>query len=187
MLCWLFRFAISHTADADNPLGSATTRHLKTCISCREFYDFCRLLNINLHVGAKVLNRDIPAALQEQILHSIDEIGTKNSNTRIKIWPIAFAAVLTVIILLGGIYYFTGHQVPKTPVHQNELNVAGVTEELSGLVATGIEWTKSDGALENTLKVELQNITDDTESAVRFLFACVNVDIVGVPKTKEGN
>ncbi len=187
MLCSLFRFVISHAADAGNEPGPVTARHIKTCSSCREFYNFCRQLETSLPAGVKVLNCDVPAALHEQILHSIDEVDTETFKSHIQFWPFAAAAVLTVIVLLGGIYYFKGQQPAGPQINQDNPNLTTYTNELPGLATSGTILTGTNDMLENQLKEEFQNISDDTESAVRFLFACVNVDIASASKVKEGN
>jgi hypothetical protein len=184
MFCWLFKFTISHACDADKPLWSVTQQHLKSCSDCREFYNFCRLLNKELPAEVKV---NIPAAMHKRILHNISGIETKTYTTRINIniSPVAVAAVLTIIILLGGIYFFTGRQAKKITLNQNNLNLAGVTNELAGLVASSIEWTKADGVIENPIKAELQNIVNDANSAATFLMQCVDVDFTGADNIEE--
>jgi hypothetical protein len=189
MLCSLFRFMISHAADAGNQPGRVTARHLQTCSSCREFYNFCRQLDANLPAGAEVLNCDVSAALHEKILHKIDKTDTETFKPHIQFWPLAAAAVLVVFILLGGIYYFKSQQPAGPQINQDNPNLATIPNELPGLVTnnTITILTGTNDMLENQLKEEFQNISDDTESAVRFLFACVNVDMAGTAKTKNDN
>jgi hypothetical protein len=187
MLCSLFRFMISHAVDAGNQPGHVTARHLQTCSSCEEFYNFCRQLDANLPAEAEVLNCDVSAALHENILHRIDKNETESFKPHIQFWPLAAAAVLIVFILLGGIYYFKGQQPAGPQINQDNPNLITFTNELPGFVTSNTILTGTNDIIENQLKVEFQNISDDTESAVRFLFACVNVDITGSAKIEKND
>ena len=183
MFCWFFRLTISHICDTGRPLWPITQKHVNKCSHCREFYSFC--LSLAEELPAEVKNLGSPVVLHQRIQHYINEISTDATYTRIKVWSIAIAAVLTVIILFSGISLFTNQQEATEPPSRNNPNIVSVTNDLEGLFATGIEWTKADAAIENPIKTELQNIADNTKSAARFLFACVNVEVVYTDNIEE--
>jgi hypothetical protein len=178
MFCWLFKFTISHACDSGQPLWTLTKQHLKKCGECREFYNFCLFMDKELPAVAE-------PAREAYFVKRISNAASRFPLPASRRMPVAIAAVIALIILLSGIYSFLNNQGTKTPVNQKDLNLASVTNELAGLFATGVEWTKAEGVFENPIKAELQSIATDTESAARFLFECVAVDITATSAKRQ--
>lgn len=185
MFCWFFKLTISHVCDTGRPLWPITQKHLNKCTHCREFYNFCLSIAEELPAEADRLSHDFHTVLHQRIQHYINEISTDVTYTRIKVWSIGIAAVLTVIILLSGISLFTNHQETQVLENQNNPDIVSVTNELEKLFASGIELTKANAAIENPIMTELQNLTASTQSAASFLLACVDVDIAYTNDNEE--
>ena len=138
-----------------------------------------------LAIGAEVKKMNQAVVLHQQIQHDINEIGTDSTYTHIKYWSIAIAAVLIIVFVFGGISLFTNRQEPMIPESGNNPNIAGITDGLETLFATGRELTNIDGGIENPIQTELKNLVANTRSAASFLFACVDVDITYTNDNEE--
>ena len=96
----------------------------------------------------------------------------------IKLWIAAAAACLALIILTSVSLLVIKPNGPKiVPPGQNQMTVA-IQELRSVYRQVGqdlpITWPQ---VIEEPLANEFENLANDTESAVRFLVACVAVDI----------
>jgi hypothetical protein len=185
MFCRLFRLTISHSCDTGRPLWSLTKKHLNTCNHCREFNNFCLSLADKLPAEVKRLSFESTALLHQRIQHDIAEISPCVNYTNFRVWPVAAAAALIMIISLSGIYVFTNHREKPMPDHQVNPSTASVINNLEGLFASGIEWTKANQSLENPVKTELLSLTTNTMSAASFLFACVDAKIAYTNNIEE--
>ncbi len=177
MFCWLFRITISLACDGDKSLWQVTQRHLTKCLHCREFHNFCLSLDEKLPKDMEGLIQHVPDSPHERILNNIKNTTKTTYRKEIAAWPIAIAAVLAMIIIIGGIYYYQMHQESKITMKQEVVSSTDIINDIDELSAAGLQWAMAYKKLEDPIKLELQNIVNDTKSASRFLFACVDVDI----------
>ena len=140
MFCWLFRLTISHACDGGKALGQVTQRHLKKCLHCREFYDFCLSLDEKLPGDMEDLIQHIPVLSHGRILNEVNKTAYKK---QIRVWPIAVAAVLALGIIIGGIYSYQLHQENKRTIKQEVVSSTNIINEFDELSAAGIKLTKN--------------------------------------------
>jgi len=103
------------------------------------------------------------------------------------LWTAAAAACLALIVLIGALLLVmqrNGRDIaqPKQP------QMAVAIEQLRSVYRQvgqdlPVTWP---GVIEKPLANELESLTNDTQSAVRFLVACVTVDIAN-PERKSVN
>lgn len=178
MVCWLFRLMISHTADKDNQPSGLIREHMCNCRDCREFYNTCQSLGERLTREALISNSRTSRRLNEHILNAIPSQRTKTRKVVIKLWIAAAAACLALIIVTGAsliIMNQDGRKDVKPGSPQMDVAIQQIRKVYDhvgrDLPAT---WPR---IIEEPLASEFQNLANDTESAVRFLVACVAVDI----------
>jgi len=160
MFCWFFRLRISHAADVDKSLSLLTKRHVNNCTCCREFYNLCQWFSEDL-------SRE---SLSKRILEGVGSGKPKTYRVRSKLRPVAAAACIALIIAAGVL--LVARRRPNRSAEETEQPAA----RLVNLVGQDPSGTAAE-LLEEPLATEWQNIVEDTESAVRFLLACVPVDI----------
>ena len=178
MVCWLFRLMISHTADNDNQPSGTIQEHVCHCADCREFYKTCQSLGERLTREALISNSRTSNRLNEHILNAIPSQRTETHKVRMKLWTVAAAACVALIVLIGAsllVMKWNGRNNFQ-PSHA-QMTIA-IQELRSVYEQVGhelpITWPR---VIEEPLANEFENLTNDTESAVRFLVACVAVDI----------
>ena len=174
MFCWLFRLMISHAADGDNPLSPATEKHIRHCENCRYFYNTCLSLSERLKSEMVSPDRNLSVRLRKRVLTAIPHQQTKTISFRVKWWPAAVAACLTFIVLIGAMFFVKRISDQLTAIS----NVRTEIKNLRTLVGEEFP-TALPGLIEGPLAGEAKNLANDTEAAVRFLVACVAVDITG--------
>ncbi|MBA7660495.1 hypothetical protein ES703_68497 [subsurface metagenome] len=172
MFCWFFRLMISHAADGDSRLSETTEKHIRHCASCREFYEICLSLGEGLAREAAISNEEVSERLSAHILKGMSRrrIGTYTIGLRMR--PMVAAACVALIVLMGVLFLAVRRDGQDT-------GQPGQVEPVAALRALVGEnfpavWP---GLIEEPLAGELNNLADDTESALRFLVACVAVDI----------
>ena len=175
---------ISHVQDKDGSPSGITEKHIRHCPDCRRFFNTCRSLNKRLTQEAAVLNKRLPKRMSQHILSAINDQGTRTHKVRINFWMSAAAACLALIILIGVLLLLTRQDdgrermTPSRP----QMNVAiqelrKVYDQVGrDLPAT---WPQ---LIERPLAGEYEKLTNDTQSAVRFLAACINVDVARVDR-----
>ena len=174
MFCWFFRLRISDAMDGDGVLSRAAEKHIRRCADCREFYDRCVSLADGLKGGAAISNDGISRRLNARILRSIPYPQVKMQKVGIRLWPAVTAACLMLIVLVGAMFL--------TKRLNNRLTaISDVQKEIQNIRAiVGEEFpTAWPELIEGSLVGEAKNLADDTEAAVRFLVACVAVDVTG--------
>ena len=171
MFCWFFRLLISNAADADSGLSGRTERHIRRCASCREFYEACLSLGEALRREAAVSKDEFAGRLSERVLTAVPGRRAKTYKLTIKWRPVMAAACVAVIVIASVGVLFLTHS--KNRPDTNQYQAGG--EIIHDLVAEDFlgAWPT---LVEGPLPGEIENLTSDAVSAVRFLVACVAVN-----------
>ncbi|UCG49659.1 MAG: hypothetical protein JSU94_07730 [Phycisphaerales bacterium] len=180
MFCWFFRLMISCAADGRELLSGLTRRHLCNCESCRVFRRTCLSLGSDLKAQAPVSDAGTVERLNKRVIRALPHLQKKKygAAVAIRLRPVLVAACLAMAVAIGT--WAILKKPPRPDVQRTANPVAG----LRRLVAEDfpLEWART---IDIPLDSELRNLTDDTESAVRFLVACMAVDPVGLhPQNK---
>jgi hypothetical protein len=174
MFCWLFRLMISHAADGDNPLSPAAEKHIRHCEDCRYFYSTCLLLSERLKSEIVSPDRNLSVRLRKRVLTAMPHQQTKTISFRIKWWPAAVAACLTLIVLIGAMFFVKRLNDRLTAIRDVRTDIRNLQTIVGKEFPAA--WPE---LIEGPLANEAKNLADDTEAAVRFLVACVTVDVTG--------
>lgn len=172
MFCWFFRFMISHAADSDSRLSETTEKHIRHCAGCREFYETCLSLGEGLAREAAISNEEVSERLSARVLKGTSRQRTDTYSVRMRLRPMVAAACVALIVLMGVLFLAVRRD-------DQDAGPPGRVEPVAVLRALVGEnfpagWP---GLIKEPLANELNNLTNDTESALRFLVACVAVDI----------
>jgi len=165
MFCRSFKVMISHAADIDRPVGGITQRHIEGCENCRRFYENCRSLGEVLRAEAIDLNGAYPLSA-EQITQNIALSSKRPHHKSVKLGYFAAAACIVLAVTAAVVF------MSRPPEHQTAEEQA---ISINDLLGSDLQTTWS-GLLEEPLTGEMKNLASDTESAVRFLVACVDAD-----------
>ncbi len=173
---------ISHASDVGKQLSGLTKKHVRVCAGCHHFYETCRSLAEDLKREAAIVGHERGReAFSGHILTVVTQRRCKTYKVRIKLWPIVTAASLSLIVLTS-VLFLAGRnddQAVSTSVDPN-LPV----RPLPNLASRNLPqaWPQ---LIEKPLASEIQNLVDDTESAVRFLVACVAVNLADLEGDTE--
>jgi hypothetical protein len=99
---------------------------------------------------------------------------TKTISFRIKWWPAAVAACLTLIVLIGAMFFVKRLNDRLTAIRDVRTDIRNLQTIVGKEFPAA--WPE---LIEGPLANEAKNLADDTEAAVRFLVACVTVDVTG--------
>ena len=155
-------------------LSGLTRKHVHVCAACHQFYETSQSLAEDLRREAAIVGHERGReALSGRILAVVTQRQRETYKVRIKLWPIVTAASLSLIVLTS-VLFLAGRnddQAVSTSVDPN-LPV----QPLPNLASQNLPkaWPQ---LIERPLTAEMKNLVDDTESAVRFLVACVSVNI----------
>ena len=166
MFCRFFKIMISHAADVDRPPGGITKKHIERCESCRRFYESCRFLSDDLRAEAVDLSSSCEQRI-ERIKKGLAGPSRRPRHIPIRLRYFAAAACM-VLAATAAVMYMSRppeHPPPEDPP----------VASISDLVGTDLQSTWP-GLLEEPLAGEMKSLARDTESAIRFLVACVDVD-----------
>lgn len=182
MFCSIFRLMISHAADGDNRLSEATEKHIRHCVSCREFYETCLSLGKGLAREAAISNEEVSERLSARVLKGTSRRRTDTYSVRLRMRPMVAAACVALIVLTGVLLLL--RQPEKQQPNQYEQaakvihDIVVSADNLAGGSLAKEQFPGGwSGLIEEPLAGELNNLANDTESALRFLVACVAVDI----------
>jgi predicted anti-sigma-YlaC factor YlaD len=184
MFCSYFRWKISAAMDAGGRLSRAVEKHIRHCADCREFYNGCVSLAYGLRSEAAVSDGRIPPRLNERILRAVPYRRAGTQKITVRLWPVAVAACVALIVLLA-VLFVSKRQGGWTAVEGDLPTSIQVVGDLMKGDFTG-PWSQ---LVEKPLGSELQNLENNTESAVRFLVACVAVNVTtteNVPEVDNG-
>lgn len=174
MFCWLYRFMISNALDAGNKLSAATQKHIENCADCQGFRQMCLSLGEGLrHEAARRSgDEELPADFGRQVLAAVSTRGAETFKLTVK-WarPALAAACIAVAVLIGVLFMSLSpneHPVAEPARMDGLYNLMG-----DGHLRLRRTWA---GLVEKPLAGEIENLAEGTESAVRFLVACVAVN-----------
>jgi predicted anti-sigma-YlaC factor YlaD len=181
MLCWFFRLLISHTVDEDKQPSGITRKHMSGCEDCRQFYNTSLSLGEHLRHEEEISNDRMSRWLSKRILRAILVRRTETHKVGMKLWTVAAAACLVLIVLIGALLLVL-QKDGRDNVETEKTQMAVAIQELRTVYNNvgrdlPTTWPK---VIEQPLTGELESLADDTESAVRFLVACVSVNISDV-------
>lgn len=173
---------ISHAMDGDKQLSKSLTKHLRHCASCRQFYKTCLSLGDRLRREAATSSRELPVHLSERIFAGIHSRQVKTYNVAMLLGPAVAAACVGLIAVTTVLLLFRGPEKLKPDEYVRAVQLAHeITVSVGNLAGDRLArrefppgWP---GLVEQPLASEIKNLTDDTESAVRFLVDCVSVGI----------
>lgn len=174
MFCWLYRFMISGALDAGGELSAATQRHIENCGGCRGFHQMCLSLGEGLRREAARRDGDdeLSADFGRRVLAAVS--ATRHGRAErfalpIRWWRPALAAACIAVAALIGVLFLTSS--PNEPPVAVPARIDGLYKLMGDGHPTA--WA---GFVERPLADEIENLTQNTESAARFLVACVRVD-----------
>ncbi len=170
MFCWYFKYLMSRAADSNRQLSQCTRNHIEHCEKCRKFYTLCRSMDARLRQQTEGSDSKLSSHLRQRIINSVSEKKVKTYKVGIRLRTV-LAAAAVIAVVLAGIFVLSLDR--EKTVQQSDIGLAGRFERLSG-IASGLP-----GLIENPLATEIDNIEEDTESAVRFLIDCVSIRING--------
>jgi len=169
---------ISSAIDGNKPVWFVTQRHLDRCADCSDFLTLCQAMGRRLKGDCRLLDGIAPEDLHERVLRDVTVSRDARTGVRIGLRAALAAAACILLLALPSVVYFL-RRPRVTPPTQYELAAAAVRDiyESGTLLAGGL--TRDDVRLSsisnNPLENELQNLTADTESALRFVIANVAI------------
>jgi len=169
---------ISHAADKDEPLLGATRKHVRHCRQCSQFHNSFQALSKDLRKQVHVFDRPLSAERTQAIQAAVRGGPAKTRSVTLWWRPIAAAACIA-LITCASIFILARHRQNQEPRNPSTAGVERViTQNVPGA------WS---ALIEKPLTDEMRNIVEDTETAARFLYACVAVDITNRPPTRANN
>jgi hypothetical protein len=178
MFCWFYKFMISHVQDGGGSPSGITKKHIRRCEDCRQFYKTCQSLGERLTREAEISCTRLSMRLSEHILRAIPGRCTEAQKVGMKFWISAVAACLALILLIGALLLVV-RPSGRDDIQPGRLQMAIAIQELRTVyeqVGQDLQIIRP-GIIEKPLANEFKCLTNDTQSAVRFLVACVDVDI----------
>ena len=170
--CWHYRRIIASSVDANSALAQSTQNHLRTCPTCREFYDSETNVARKLSVGARAEQRLPSPFLHAKIMSSIsssepDAFETKQMPARLG-WAVA---LVTACILVTGLLWLNHRPAAVGLVGPQALRSAPVSTEAALPVkfpdATQFRaWTTK---LDEPLEHEMKLVVNDAKTAMNSL------------------
>ena len=157
---------ISHAADIDRPIGGITKKHIERCETCRRFYESCRLLGDGLRAEAEDLSSSCEQRI-ERIKEGLAGPSRRSRHIPIRLRHFAAAACIA-LAATAAVMFMSRPPEPKPPAEEPFMPI-------SYLQGTDLQASWS-GLLEEPLAGEMKSLARDTESAIRFLVACVDVN-----------
>jgi len=165
MFCRLFKMMISHAADVDKSLSGIVRSHTERCENCQRFYESCQLLEAGLKAEAKDLSSSLELPT-ERIIDGLSGPSKLSYHAPVGLKRLAAAACIA-LVAAAGIMFISKPLEPHPP--------AEPAMSISDLLPTDLEATWA-GFVEEPLAGEMKSLADDTESAIRFIVACINVE-----------
>jgi hypothetical protein len=167
MWCSIYRFMISHAADEGRKPSPMTLRHIDGCDSCRRFYEQCLMISTELKRDTDDRPMEQAGEYARRVAAAIPEKQLTHKR-QLKFRPLAAAACIG-LVFIGALIFFAVR--PDRPVQRS--SQTPVVQQISA----GDILAVLNRPLADPLSGELKQITNEADSAVKFIIACVNVDI----------
>ena len=178
MFCRFFKFMISHTLDKGGRPSGITERHILHCVDCRQFYKTCQSLGEGLTREAEIANDKTFRRLNKHVLSAISTRRINTYNVKIKIWIATAAACVALFFLIGALLLMAQRDSRNIAQPKQPRMVDAIQELRAIYTQAGKDLPIiNPGVIERPLANEFKSLTNDTQSAVRFLVACVDVDM----------
>ena len=179
MFCWFFKLRISEAMDGDGVLSRAAEKHIRHCANCREFHSRCVSLADGLRSEAAVSNEETSRHLSTRILRAIQyrQAEVQKIGVRLRLAVAACIALTAIVVVL----FLAKHHNNQVSGPANSGTEIQAIRNLGGGDFAGA-WS---GFVERPLAGELENLENDTESAVRFLVTCVAVNVTGTGTNQQ--
>lgn len=162
-MCWFFRLMISLAADSGDSVGPLTSRHLARCASCRRFQESCHVIEETLQFDAAQYAR-ASGQFTHRVLSRLADSQPSNQGRRVH----AALAVAACVAIAAAAAVFLTRPATQPPGPSPVTITAFVPPDANLETA----WTR---LVERPLVAEAQSLTNDTESGIRFLVACLDV------------
>jgi len=169
MFCWFYKLMISNAVDGAGGLSVAARRHIRRCTTCREFHQTCLSLGEGLRREVPIRNDQLSTRLGKRVMAVISDQSAETYKLPANWRPVIAAASIAVAVLVGALFLAPPQTEPPAPEPRRVTEIPSLTRYEIPTAA----WA---GLVERPLAGEVKNLADDTESAVRFLVACVAVD-----------
>jgi hypothetical protein len=165
---------ISNTVDTDNALSPMTQKHVRKCSDCRAFYQACLAMGETLKRQAAGFDEDLPANFAQRVFDAASAEGRQTFKLPVR-WlrPVLIVASIAVIALLAVALLTFNKDAPPSDSSKQFARVSRLMDD-----GNPTAWT---GFVGRPLSKEIDNLTEGTESAVRFLVACVAVSPAKTP------
>ena len=125
--------------------------------------------------------------LNEHILEAIPSRRTETHKVGMKLWTVAAAACVVLIVLIGASLMVMKRNGQNNAEPDNAQMAVAIQELRALYTQAGKDLPIiNPGVIERPLANEFKSLTNDTQSAVRFLVACVDVDM-GNPESRSVN
>ena len=169
MFCWFYKLMISNAVDGAGGLSVAARRHIRRCTTCREFHQTCLSLGEGLRREVPIRNDQLSTRLGKRVMAVISDQSAETYKLPANWRPVIAAASIAVAVLVGALFLASRQTEPPVPEPRRVTEIPSLTRYEIPTAA----WA---GLVSRPLAGEVKNLADDTESAVRFLVACVAVD-----------
>jgi len=169
MFCWFYKLMISNAVDGAGGLSAAARRHIRRCTTCREFHQSCLSLGEGLRREIPIRNDQLSVRLSKRVMDAVLDHGAETYKLPANWRPVVAVASIALAVLVGALFLASRQTEPPAPEPRR-------TAEIPSLTRYEIPTAAWAGLVERPLAGEFKNLADNTESAVRFLVACVAVD-----------
>jgi len=177
MFCWFFKLLISHNLD-NKTKSRFVAKHLTACKSCDQFYNFAKYLEDKLKQDAKTLQPEY--FLRTDNAKKIKKVTASNT-TKIKPALLAAAACITIAVI------FSVASITQKAAETKKMKQAKSQETLNFAISTHKliidhmqgkdSSSKFAQLMTNQYETEIDNIKNETKTALKFLVSCVEVHI----------
>jgi hypothetical protein len=120
MWCLIYKWKISRAMDSGKPLAGLTRRHLRGCVSCREFAESCEKMGRRLSEDAAALIGGADASLGDRVRSALAEqiraeVPAPPRPDFARWRPILAAAVSLVVVGVSVVWLVTSRprQMPR--------------------------------------------------------------------------
>ncbi len=184
MFCWLYRVWISHVLDGERVLPGSLKEHIRTCDSCRRFYQTSLMM-------ADRLKQEAPGGMFNRLFVDLtgQALPLSQGRQRRSLRPWRAAAAVFVVVLAGGVIYWGVSTTLPQPAPKNELQSFTETLYEHGFAADTFTG-RTDGSLQTLaagpFQQEMSRITEDANRALDFLVVSLVQSDPQNPNKKPG-